>query len=238
MQPTKSRQIFGFTLIELLVVIAIIGLLAAMLLPALNSAREKGRRVACAANLHQIGLAILSYASDYGNHTPTPDYNWDKSVSSRNISWNYMLVDRGYATPKIFTCPDDRRLPTIKNTWTLTPCSYAMVSGVGNTTPTDNDGAGNYWIGGSRLTCPYLTNTATAIVGEFFSDTVPIGPTVQQNGNDQNLSTSYMTSPGDGSANLQPHSKHVSANPNAGNFLFLDGHVEWNDKFSPHYGCV
>src|SRR5271170_8075838 len=75
MQPTKSRQLFAFTLIELLVVIAIIGLLAAMLLPALNSAREKGRRVACAANLHQIGLAILSYSSDHDNHTPTADAN-------------------------------------------------------------------------------------------------------------------------------------------------------------------
>lgn len=234
MQPTKSRQRFAFTLIELLVVIAIIGLLAAMLLPALNSAREKGRRVACAANLHQISLAILSYASDFQNHTPTADYNWDTAVSPRNISWNYMLVDRGYATPKIFTCPDDRRQPTIKNGATLTPCSYAMVVGTGNTSPTDNEGvgSGNYWIGGSRLTCPYLTNTATAIVGEFFSDSVPISPTVQQNGNDQNLGTAYMTSPADGSAALQPHSKHVSSNPMAGNYLFLDGHVEWNEKFN------
>ena len=60
----------AFTLIELLVVIAIIALLAALMLPSLASAREKGRLAACLSNLRQTGLAIHAYASDYDGKIP------------------------------------------------------------------------------------------------------------------------------------------------------------------------
>lgn len=63
--PTARRNAAGFTLIELLVVVAIIAILAALLMPALRSAREAGKRVACMNNLRQLALAALNYANDY-----------------------------------------------------------------------------------------------------------------------------------------------------------------------------
>ena len=60
----------GFSLIELLVVIAILSLLMAILAPALSEARHHARRAACAANLHQVGVAIHLYAQDFGDTIP------------------------------------------------------------------------------------------------------------------------------------------------------------------------
>jgi prepilin-type N-terminal cleavage/methylation domain-containing protein len=65
---TRSRR--GFTLVELMVVIAIIGMLVGLLLPAINAAREAGRRAQCMNKVHQLGLGLQTYAGTFNNAFP------------------------------------------------------------------------------------------------------------------------------------------------------------------------
>lgn len=88
MQKTCTR---GFTLVELLVVIAIIGVLMALLLPAVQSARESARRTACGNNLKQIGLAIRNYETNQGMLPPGVVCATFWGSTCGGLEWPYFL---------------------------------------------------------------------------------------------------------------------------------------------------
>lgn len=107
MKPThsNSNQQRAFTLIELLVVIAIIGILTALLLPALASTKVKAKSTNCLSNMRQMGLAITMYADDHAGLAPRTTHGAPNSEQS----WINTLRPYVGNVDKIRICPSDPR---------------------------------------------------------------------------------------------------------------------------------
>lgn len=87
MRTVPKWKSSAFTLVELLVVVAIIGILVALLLPAIQAAREAARRSQCKNNLRQLGLAALNYESSHKRLPPSVEIKPSTSTTENNAAW-------------------------------------------------------------------------------------------------------------------------------------------------------
>ena len=141
MKKSLSTLRQSFTLIELLVVIAIIAILAGMLLPALNSAREKGRSSLCRSNLKQQHLAFSNYINDYQEWCMVRLY--PKSYypgRTYSVPWYGQMQELKYITNgKVFACPTNKA--QVKGQYpndggNTMGTTYGLTIGTFGTTPT------------------------------------------------------------------------------------------------------
>ena len=235
----RNEQNFrGFTLIELLVVIAIIAILAAMLLPALATAKDRAIRTKCLSGLRQVGLSLQMYAGENKSYLPEGDgasyWAWDLPW----VAGNSMMANCG--TYKVFFCPgtatrfsdtDDLNL------WQNYAAGSIHVGGYGLTLAGVGVSSGGGGFVGANPADPVYTNVNVKIdqngpwplgplsvpMGALSSRVLLADPVIE-------ITTGGVTNWTDIQGGYPVHhtTGHLIRNqPAGGNVGMLDGHAEW-----------
>lgn len=215
------KKVKGFTLVELLVVISIIALLVSILMPALGRAREQAKRVLCAANQHQWGLALVQYASDFDDYFPdnTDGFSLNWGGDSVQYLWKEYLFKNSKAMADgdytVVVCPS-LKLP-VSVAWQqqgqfgyfLLPHFGKAEAAPGIYAPPSNPN-GVEWCSRKKFGSRYRHAPVLVDLLINFVDTA-------------SWAAAHMNSGKDG-------------DPQGGNFLFEDGHVDWYDLSSIDVG--